>query len=380
MRNFFLSAVVFSILMSFVFAEKTKENSPAPVLPVNFLEVDVSPFSVVAPSPAVSFLGPLLIMVGEGGSSGSLFLRSAETYQKEHGGEIREVASGREFVSTVEDFVSKNGKIRHLEYFGHGNNVALFVNQVPGVNGALYANDPAQNEGFIAGSIYDLSADIFVEGGTMAFNGCNIAKGYPEKDSLAQRMANYFNVSVKAPIGPTQFSSRGDGVDRNFSLSSAKDVYMVPTYLDQGFITVSPQPPGMSRFLDVRAGQSYDEAVFALTERGLDLGYADRKFLPYKNITYREAVQFCRVAFGENASCSVSGYSDDEVFRNLRALQMLADSAGVSVARTTLWFQGYIWWASQNDLLTEGFTNKVWYTRGEMAELTWNVVKRVEVP
>lgn len=321
----------------------------------------------------------ILLIVGEGGTSGRMFSRAAETYKRNNGGEIYEVRSGDEFIAAVYDFYSKKGGIDHLEYFGHGNNVGLYVNQAPGVNGGVYANDPELNKDYLAASIYELDGNIFSKYGWIKFNGCNVAKGYPEKNSLAQSFANYFDVDAVAPLGPTEFSQTLYGavpipnsnyLDPNFQ----EDVYMVPTYSDQGFMVVEPQERS-ENFEDVRKGQAYYEAVSGLMKRGLNLGLVDERFLPYKNITYAEAREFCRVAVGDLLKCSRATSGGDWRIRNLNSLKMLIDAYGVELKYTNPWYNSYIWWAGNKRLLTDDFVNKKWYTRGEMAELTWSFVE-----
>ncbi len=320
----------------------------------------------------------ILIIVGEGGVSGKMFIRSAATYQAENGGVVYDVANGDQFVWAMNDFLENYGEIDHLQYFGHGNHVGLYVNQEPNVNGGIYVNDPDLNEGYVAASAYEVPRDAFAEYGWIKFNGCNVADGYPEADTLAQRMANYFDVDVVAPMGPTEFSRVPYAVDpienSNFlSPDFDGDVYMVPTYEDQGFVVVKPQEVADTGYVDVRVGQSFTEAGEGLLKRGLIVSQ-EEEYLPYKNVNYVELVHFCRVVFGEGANCRVDGYVDEDIVRNLHALKMLVDAYGAELSYTSPWYNSYIWWANQNDLLTEGFVNKMWYTRGEMAELSWNFV------
>lgn len=335
--------------------------------------VDADPTVVEVPTPN-------LIIVGEGGTSGNLFTFAAQTYQREQGGVIYQVTSGDEFVAAMEAFVAQQGAIQHLEYFGHGNAVGLYVNQTPNVNGGIYANDPALDAQYLAASIYQLDPSIFGESGWIRFNGCNVADGYPEKTSLAQEFANYFEVDVVAPVGPTEFSSTPGIVNpipnsNTLSSSYVGDVYMVPTYMAEGFVTVAPQPLSESGFLDVHEGQRYEEGVGELVKRGLDLEFEGARFLPYQTITYGEAVEFCEVALGEEGNCSMDGHEPTESIRNLRALQMIVDGYGIELATTDPWNQAYINWATQRKLLTDDFIHKKTYTRGEMAELTWNVIR-----
>ena len=77
----------------------------------------------------------ILIILGEGGPSGNMFVKAAETYKRENGGVSYEVHSGDEMVAAINDFVEKHGKIDHFQYFGHGNSVGFYVNQAPNING-----------------------------------------------------------------------------------------------------------------------------------------------------------------------------------------------------------------------------------------------------
>lgn len=119
---------------------------------------------------------PALIIIGEGGPSGSMFQKAADTYAKTNVSERYTVHSGDEFIAAMRDYTTKHGPIQHLEYFGHGNSVGLYINQAPNINGALYANDPRVNKDYIAASIYELPRETFVPGGSIRFNGCNVAE------------------------------------------------------------------------------------------------------------------------------------------------------------------------------------------------------------
>lgn len=324
-----------------------------------------------------------LIIVGEGGPSGAMFIKAANTYKNENGGVIYEVHSGDDFIAAINDFLKNNGKIKHLEFFGHGNHVGLYVNQEANINGGLYANDPALNVEYRAASIYEVPNDIFAKNGWIKFNGCNVAGGEVESASLAQNIANYFDVDVVAPRGPTEFSKNSHSVDpienSNFlNPDFAGDVYMVPTYSDKPFVVSRPQEVSASGFVDVRVGQEYESAVVELAKLGLDLNFEGQKFLPHKNITYGEAVEFCKLTVEDDSKCRLSGEKDGEILRNLKALQLLVDARGVGLKRTNPWHDSYIYWANNSGLLTRDFTNKKWYTRAEMAELTWNFIKSSE--
>lgn len=325
----------------------------------------------------------ILLIAGEGGPSGNMFVKAARTYQKENGGEIYEVHNGDEFIAAVRDFVSKEGKIDHFEYFGHGNEIGLYVNQEASVNGGLYANDPALNKDYTAASIYELPFDVFSKFGWIKFNGCNVAKGFPGANSLAQSFANYFDVDVFAPLGPTEFSSNPYTVDpiensNYLDPNFGGDIYMVTTYPDKNFVIVEPQIISESGFADVREGQDYAVAVKELIDRGLKLDFKEKRFLPYKNITYGEAKEFCAVVFDDENRCLADFGKEGKLIRNLEALKLLVDAKGVSLKYTIPWYESYVWWAKNEGLLTRDFTNKKWYTRGEMAELSWNFMWKLK--
>ncbi len=320
----------------------------------------------------------ILIIVGEGGPAGKMFIRASETYKSEKGGEIYNVKNGDEFVNAINDFVKNYGKIDHLEYFGHGNNVGLYVNQEVNVNGGVYVNDPDLNKDYVSASIYEVDRDVFNEYAWIQFNGCNVASGYPDEDNLAQRMANYFDVDVVAPTGPTEFSKVPYGVDpidnSNFlSPDFNGNVYMVSTYAEGGFVVVKPQEASFL-YVDIRKGQSFEEGAMGLIQKGLILEPVGDEFFPYKNITYKEAKEFCEIAFGKDANCFVKGYENEDKIRNLHVLKMLVDAYGAEMVDSNPWSDSYIKWANENNLLTKDFVNRMWYTRGEMAELTWNFI------
>lgn len=340
-----------------------------------------------------------ILLVGEGGPTGYMNMKAAETFKKEHADEVNEIYNlndGDDFVAAVKDFVGKYGYVTHMEYFGHGNEKGLYVNQEPGVNGGLYANDPKMDEAYRAGSIFELDAGIFDPRGYIRLNGCNVANGYLEKNTLAQRFANYFDVDVVAPLGPTEFSTNPEYADpidnaNYLKLDWSGDVYMVPTVAEDGFVVVKPQEKVPGFFVDVRVGQSFFEAVGGLTEMGLDLGWGgdgdgatdddgsgdgvlEREFEPYKLVTYGETLKFCEIAFGEG-NCDIGGGEEGRWIRNLNFLQVLVDASGVEVGWTNPWYNAYISYGNERGILTEDFVNKRWYTRGEAAELTWNLVK-----
>jgi len=316
-----------------------------------------------------------LIIIGEGGTSGFLFQYAADTYVLENGGAKYTANDGDEFIAAMLDFYKQHGAISHFVYFGHGNEVGLYVNQSPTTNGALYVNDPQLNEPFRAASIYELSPSIFAPDSTSLFYGCNVARKNPGLDSFAEQFANHFRTVVTAPTGPTEFSF---SEDKKGFLKEAVDVitqplYMVPTVDDRGFITIRPSPAGVAGYPDVYESMDARDAIEYLTERKLTLGWG-KEFQPYTSITYADARAFCDVINPDDA-CVVEGHAENDIFRNTAALKLLLDAAGYKLQRTNKAYEAQIYFATQNNLLTHDFTKRRWYSRAEMAELTDNILR-----
>jgi hypothetical protein len=288
------------------------------------------------------------------------------------------VHSGDEFVAALREYVWNYGPVEHLEYFWHGNSAGLYINQAPNINGALYANDPRVNEDYIAASIYELPPDTFAKNGTIRFNGCNVAEGHLEnKPNLAQHFANYFGITAEAPLGPTEFSSLhnqikrypgGNTLDGNFS----GPVYLVPTDPERGFITVKPQTP-LASFSDIYEGSHIADEVAELVKRGWSLekmGWTKADL--QKNITYADLLALCLFLNPESPECTkMRSHNQDEMARNLTTLGLVYDVIGIPVSqkKTSPWYQKYINYGLEHDLLTDDFIHRKWYTRGELLEL-----------
>lgn len=308
----------------------------------------------------------VLIVVGEGGTSSHLFTLAALTYQRETGGTLIEVHSGDEFVEQVKAHVQVQGPLTHMEYFGHGNNVALFVNQEPGVNGSLYANDPSYNENFRAASIYDLSPDIFATGATTRLNGCNVAQNHEVSETFAQDFANHFQVVMTAAQGPTQFSSHPEEIVtfdewNQLKLTSADNVYMIPSYQESGFVTLHPAAPSRSGYVDVYRGDLSTESIDWLVDHGIDFG---DEFRPYEHVTADDLVFVCE---GLALVCDTEGGSEDQ--KMLEAMAILIDAHGWEVVTTVPWYDAYVRVVQANELLPSDFSSRRWMTRADMAIL-----------
>lgn len=341
--------------------------------------INVTPeIEVVAPKPP-------LIIIWEGGPSGSLFERAADTYEKVTPGERFTVHSGDQFIAAIQNYVEKHGPVQHLEYFWHGNSVGLYINQAPNINGALYANDPRVDKDYIAASIYELPPETFVPGGSVRFNGCNVAEWNNEgKSNLAQNFANHFQITADAPLWPTEFSQVSDSI-KPYSNSNAlwKDfrgpVYLVPTDPKRWFIELEPQNL-LSQYTDVYEDTSIWEWIKELEKKWWtsNLMWWNQSIQPWKNTTYWELLSLCNFMSPEHRDCeSLKKYPANDMVRNLLVLSTLIDATGLPITQkiTRPWYQKYISYGMEHTLLTNDFIHKKWYTRGEMLELAGNLIR-----
>jgi hypothetical protein len=314
-----------------------------------------------------------LVIVGEGGHSGYLFQYAADTYVREHGGVRYTVHDGDEFVSAMQDFVRVHGPISKFVYLGHGNEVGLYVNQAPHINGALYVNDPALNEPFRAASIYDLPPSLFASGSTALFYGCNVARSFEGQDSFAEQFANHFRTKVSASLGPTEFSfdPKGKSFVKGPVAAIFQPVYMVPTASDKGFIDVLPSS-ATGGYIDVHASMAAAAAIENLHARGLALEKGTL-FRPYQSITAADARAFCLLV-NRHGECGIEGAADSDRVRNTAALKMLLDAAGFPQKKSSIPYAAQISFANAHGLLTPDFTRRRWYSRSEMAMLTRNIL------
>lgn len=322
-------------------------------------------------------IAPLpLIIVGEGGDVGTHFGSAAQTYARERGGEIHFVHGGDEFIQVMKSFVQTHGLIQTFVYYGHGNEVGLYVNQTPGVNGGVYANDPDLNKEYKAASIYELPRTLFAPDSTAIFYGCNVAHNNGYNDSFAEAFANHFSVKVTASEGPTEFSLLPDKHEPPPLKANVETLYMLPSINREGFVILHPSPADVGGFSDVHESSAYANAIHFVTKK--ELGIGSGSFLPYKNITYGEAKEFCKLVNAQ-APCSIEGMNENELLRNTAALKLLLDASGVVVKKSTSGYDGYIYFGSRNNLLTENFVRKRWYTRAELAALTQSIIEFTEL-
>ncbi len=318
-----------------------------------------------------------LIIIGEGGTSGFLFQYAANTYVSEHGGAKYTVHDGDEFISSIKSFVQEYGLVTEFIYMGHGNEVGLYVNQAPSINGALYVNDPALDVDFRAASIYELPPETFAPGSTSTFYGCNIAQENLGQDSFAEQFANHFRTTVTAPTGPTEFSFQKNG--RTYTKipldAINQPLYMVPTSTNKGFIITEPSAT-VAGYSDVYASMETAASIEYLTD--LRLSFDDSTlFKPYQSVTYLDVQAFCRV-LDPDASCEIEGYRADDVVRNTAVLKLLLDTAGFTLKKTSIPYAAQIAFGNANNLLPRDFIRKKWLNRAEVAMMTYDILQHRE--
>lgn len=195
---------------------------------------------------------------------------------------------------------------------------------------------------------------------------------------------NYFNITAEAPLGPTEFSQVPDKIKPYYNSNGlGKEfngpVYLVPTDPERGFIPITPQTP-LDTYMDI-----YSESLLAKPIQTLEtLGWTPEKMgwtrniEPWKNTTYSELLSLCRIISPTSLACDeISKYPLDDMVRNLAVLSTLVDAAGLPITakRTSPWYQKYISYGVQNNLLTDDFVNKKWYTRAELLELAGNIIQ-----
>lgn len=328
---------------------------------------------------------PPLIIIGEGGPSGSMFQKAADTYAQENKGERYTVQSGDAFIAAMRDYIQKHWPIQHLEYFWHGNSVGLYINQAPNINGALYANDPRVNTDYLAASIYELPRDVFEIWGSVRFNGCNVAEWHLEnKSNLAQNFMNYFHISGEAPLWPTEFSQVPDRIKPYYNSNSLGTdfhgpVYLVPTDPERGFINIKPQIP-FRNYTNIYNETLLADSVTVLENMGWKpeiMGWT-YSMEPWKNTTHQELFALCQFFAPTSPACEeIKQYPQDDMARNLTILSTLIDAAGLPITnkKTQPWYQKYISYWMTHNLLTDNFINKKWYTRAELIELAGKIQK-----
>ena len=184
----------------------------------------------------------ILILVGEGGSSGGMFGLAASTYQSANGGTIVNVASGQDVVNAINNHATANGTIDSLQIFCHSSGEALFVNQGSS-SSSLYINGVEGDSGYA--NVNDIPASAFSNNASIDLWGCN-TNNNPNGISIAQQIANQTNQTVTGASGPTSFSGvaggiPGQGLPDPVPANYTGNVFLVPQYSDRGFSSIRPE-------------------------------------------------------------------------------------------------------------------------------------------
>lgn len=315
-----------------------------------------------------------LIIYGQGGPSMYLFERAAKTYQREHGGEVYKVIDGDEFIAAFLDFYKRHGALKEFVYFGHGNHLALFVNQEPGVHGSVYTNDARTHTDYRSSSIFQLPSDTFAPTGIVQFYGCNIADGFEYRSTFAQQFADYFNVEVRAPTGPTEFTKTPHIKDpftgsTELRLHADAPVYMVPSYANQGFKRFNPQPIGRTQFTDVPSGTPTEAAITGLMAANIFPPSVATIFAPYNSPTIEELKTYCQVT---KYNCAFLDYkANTELASTVDVLYIAALFADPLLRRHSLSAQSSIAYLRTLGIITKDDLYKQRLTNARFIELLW---------
>ncbi len=195
------------------------------------------------PNNRIDRLGLDLILVGEGGSSGQMFLLAAQTWASRNAGDhiIVSVSTGQAAIDAMKEYKEDKCCIDGLQIFAHSGNYGIFFSQSPGAR-SLYTNMPRSFRSGAA-AISQIDASWFCESTVVKLWGCNTAWG---TDSFAQQLANEIGQNVIGSTGPTAFSGVEDGLPGQGLPEPVPSVYndpvfMVPQYHSQGYIEIAPE-------------------------------------------------------------------------------------------------------------------------------------------
>jgi hypothetical protein len=100
---------------------------------------------------------------------------------------------------------------------------------------------------------------------------------------------------------------------------------------------------------------------------------------PWKNVTHKELLAMCHFFSETSPACAeIEKYPSEEMVRNLLVLSTLIDVSGLPITSKTTrpWSQKYISYGLEQNILTNDFIHKKWYTRAELLELAGNIAEK----
>ena len=180
------------------------------------LEGGLNTYGYVKGKPANAYdpYGLDLVLVGQGGGSGSMFTLAAKTWIKQNKGnhEIVQVGSGQEAIEAMQAYANKHGGIDGLQVFSHSGTSGLYFD-TSGSYGSLYSGGAGWwASPFLsnAARLNQIDPDWFKPNAKVKFNGCNTAKG---DNSFAEQFANHIGngVSVTGSQSGNSFSGSPNG-------------------------------------------------------------------------------------------------------------------------------------------------------------------------
>lgn len=187
------------------------------------------------PINAYDVLGLDLVLVGQGGASGSMFSLAANTWVNQHGGghQVVQVNSGLEAIQAMQNYAATNGGIDGLQVFSHSGSSGLYFDS-SGSYGSLYSGgagwwlSPFLHN---AATLGQIDPAWFNNNANVQFFGCNTANG---SDSFAEQFADHIGngISVTGSQSGNSFSGLPNGAPGqglpNPVPSNYTPVYLVP--------------------------------------------------------------------------------------------------------------------------------------------------------
>ena len=171
-------------------------------------------FAYTANNPinAIDPFGLDLILLGQGGDSGTMFQLAAQTWANENPGshQIVQVNTGKEAIAAMENYAKNNKGIDGLRYFGHSGKNGLYFDQSSGY-ASLYSGGAGWWYSWIkpnASRIGEIDPSLFNDDASVGLYGCNTANG---EDSFAEKLANHLNIPVTGSQSGNSFSGKPNG-------------------------------------------------------------------------------------------------------------------------------------------------------------------------